>query len=210
MLRNIGNESIFKINTIETSRRYSRFLFGKTYFWNTWILTKNLRNFVQVCKCTFCFSQPTHSYLKTFDLKLLETSYFVLTHFIIFLMKHFYGIFLFSKITKNRYCHFQVCSNGAVTERSIPPNFGACCAILEKSIFYVEFLVPEAIAQICFVNKVFCKISKSTFFTEHLRWLLLWFISNTSIIVTWVSWFSGHKFKLEAENFIFHILQKMF
>ena len=123
-------------------------------------------------------------------------------------MKHFYGIFLFSKITKNRYCHFQVCSNDAVTERSIPPNFGACCAILEKSIYYVEFLVPEAIAQICFVNKVFCKISKRAFFLEDLRWLLLWFISITSIVVTWVSWFSGQKFKLEAENFIFHILHK--
>ena len=78
------------------------------------------------------------------------------------------------------------------------------CAILETSIYYVVLLVPEAIAQICFVKKVFlkisrnsqektcarvpflitfpkketlaqvfyskfCKISKSDFFTEHLR-----------------------------------------
>ena len=88
-----------------------------------------------------------------------------------------------------------------MTEWSMPPNFGACCTILEKSIYYVEFLVPEAIAQICFVNKVFCKISKRAFFPEDLRWLLLWFIFITSIVVTWVSWFSGQKFKLEAENF---------
>ena len=74
-------------------------------------------------------------------------------------MKHFYGIFLFGieilKVTKNCCCHFQVCGNDAVTECSILPNFGACCAIQENSIYYVEFLVPEAIAQICFVNKVF-------------------------------------------------------
>ena len=114
------------------------------------------------------------------------------------------------------------------------------CAILENSIYYVGFLVPEAVTQICFVeisqnsqentcarvsNKIklfkketlaqvfyseFCKISKSFFFTGHLWWLLLWFILVTSIIVTWVSWFSGHKFKLEVEDFIFHILQRNF
>ena len=56
----------------------------------------------------------------------------------------------------------------------------------------------------------FCEISKNTFFTEHLRWLLLWFILVTSVFVTWVSWFSRHKFKLEAKDFIFHILQGNF
>ena len=56
----------------------------------------------------------------------------------------------------------------------------------------------------------FCKISKSAFFTEHLQWLLLWFILVASVVVTWVNWFSGHRFKLEAEDFIFHILQRKF
>ena len=56
----------------------------------------------------------------------------------------------------------------------------------------------------------FCKVSKSTFSTEHLRWLLLGFILVASIVVTWVSWFSGHKYKLEAKDFIFHILQRNF
>ena len=52
-----------------------------------------------------------------------------------------------------------------------------------------------------------CEISKSAFFTGH---LLLWFILIASIVVTWVSWFSRHKFKLEAEDFIFHIIQRNF
>ena len=55
-----------------------------------------------------------------------------------------------------------------------------------------------------------CKLSKSAFFTEHLQWLLLWFILVTSIVVTWVSWFSGHRFKLEAKDFIFRVLQRNF
>ena len=56
----------------------------------------------------------------------------------------------------------------------------------------------------------FWEISKSTFFTEHLRWLLLWFVLVASIVVTWVSWFNGQKFKLEDLDFIFHILQRNF
>ena len=119
------------------------------------------------------------------------------------------------------------------------------CAIFENWIYYVGFLIPEAVAQICFLKEVFleisknsqentcakfsflikflknetlaqvfysefCEISKNTFFTEHLRWLLLLFILVASIVVTWVSWFSGHRFKLEAEDFIFHILQRNF
>ena len=56
----------------------------------------------------------------------------------------------------------------------------------------------------------FCEISKNIFFTEHLRWLLLWFILVASIVATWVSWFSGHAFKLEAEDFIFDILKRIF
>ena len=63
-------------------------------------------------------------------------------------------------------------------------------------------------AQVFYIK--FCDTSKSAFFTEHLRWLLLWFILVASIVVTWVSWFSRHKFKLEAEDFIFHILQRNF
>ena len=55
-----------------------------------------------------------------------------------------------------------------------------------------------------------CQISRSAFFTEHLRWLILWFILVASIVVTWVSWFSRHKLKLEAEDFIFHFLQRNF
>ena len=64
----------------------------------------------------------------------------------------------------------------------------------------------------CFPVKL-AKFLRTPFFTEHLRWLLLWFILVTSIVVTcvtWASWFSGHRFKLEAENFTFHILQKNF
>ena len=56
----------------------------------------------------------------------------------------------------------------------------------------------------------FAKFLRAPFFTEHLRWLLLWFILVASIVVTWVSWFNGHKFKLEAVDFIFHILQRNF
>ena len=56
----------------------------------------------------------------------------------------------------------------------------------------------------------FCKVSKSAFFTKHLRWLLLWFILVASIVVTWGSWFSGRKYKLEAGDFIFQILQRNF
>ena len=40
--------------------------------------------------------------------------------------------------------------------------------------------------------------------------MLLWFILVTSIAVTWVSWFSGHRFKLEVEDFIFHVLLRNF
>ena len=56
----------------------------------------------------------------------------------------------------------------------------------------------------------FAKFLRAPFFTEHLRWLLLWFILVASIVVTWVSWFSGHMFRLEAEDFIFHIFQRNF
>ena len=75
-----------------------------------------------------------------------------------------------------------------------------------------------------FFNKVFLKSDSGTgvlqwglrkflrtpFFTQHLRWLLLWFILVASIVVTWVSWFSGHRFKLEAKDFFFHIIQRNF
>ena len=61
-----------------------------------------------------------------------------------------------------------------------------------------------------FYSELF-EISKSTFFTEQLQGLLLlWFISVASIIITWMSWSSRHRFKLEAEDFIFRILQRFF
>ena len=74
--------------------------------------------------------------------------------------------------------------------------------------FLIKFFKKETQAQV--FHSEFSEISKSTFFTEHLRWLLLWFILVASIAVTWVSWFSVHRFKLEAEDFIFHILQRIF
>ena len=36
------------------------------------------------------------------------------------------------------------------------------CAFLENSIYYVGFLVPEAVAEICFVKKVFLEISQNS------------------------------------------------
>ena len=72
----------------------------------------------------------------------------------------------------------------------------------------IKFFKKETLAQVFYSE--FCEISKSTFFTEHFRWLLLWFILVASIIVTLVSWFSRHRSKLEAEDFIFHILQRNF
>ena len=50
-------------------------------------------------------------------------------------------------------------------------------------------------------------ILRILFFIEHLNWLLLWFILVASIILTYASWFSRHRFKLEAEDLISHILQ---
>ena len=45
-------------------------------------------------------------------------------------MKHFYGIVLSDRNidgNKKLFLPFQVCSNEAVTEQLLPPNFGACC-----------------------------------------------------------------------------------
>ena len=126
-------------------------------------------------------------------------------------------------------------------------QFWQLCHSWEHSISYAGFLVPEAVAQVCSVKKVFLEILQNSqentcvrvffsikffkketlaqllysefcnfvilralFFTEHLWWVLLWFILVASIIVTWVSWFSRHRFKLEAEDFISHILQRNF
>ena len=36
------------------------------------------------------------------------------------------------------------------------------CAILENSIYYVGFLVQEAVAQICFVKKMFLEILENS------------------------------------------------
>ena len=74
--------------------------------------------------------------------------------------------------------------------------------------FLIRLFKKETLAQVFYSE--FCEISKNIFFTEHLRWLLLWFILVASIVATWVSWFSGHAFKLEAEDFIFHILKRNF
>ena len=72
----------------------------------------------------------------------------------------------------------------------------------------IKFFKKKTLAHVFYSE--FCESSKSTFFIEHLPWMLLWFILVASIVVTWVSWFSRHKFKLEAEDFIFHILQRNF
>ena len=63
MLRNIGNESVFKINTTDKSRRFKQY-FG-VYFWENLFpkymnTCKNLTNLIQVCESTLCFSQPRH------------------------------------------------------------------------------------------------------------------------------------------------------
>ena len=57
-------------------------------------------------------------------------------------------------------------------------------------------------------------VSLQGFFTFDLCYLLLlilgvhcYIVLFTPIVVTWTSWFSRHKFKLEAKDFIFHILQ---
>ena len=74
MLGNIGNESVFKINTTDKSRRFHRY-FHMFHFWeirnmNIW---KNLRNLIKVCKCTFCFSQPTQFSTLIWDWPYLKT-----------------------------------------------------------------------------------------------------------------------------------------
>ena len=56
----------------------------------------------------------------------------------------------------------------------------------------------------------FAKFLRVPFFTEHLQWLLLWLILVASIVVNWVSWFSRHRFKLEAKDFMFFNLQRNF
>ena len=71
--------------------------------------------------------------------------------------------------------------------------------------FLIKFFKKKTLAQVFYSE--FCKISKNTFFTEHLQWLLLWFILVASIVVTWVSWFSRHMFRLAAKDFVFHVLQ---
>ena len=56
-------------------------------------------------------------------------------------MKHFYGIVFWIEIlavTKS-FQLFQVRGNDALTERSLPPNFGACL-FLEKGIRVFRFL----------------------------------------------------------------------
>ena len=60
-----------------------------------------------------------------------------------------------------------------------------------------------------------CKISKSAFFTERLRWLLLWFILVASINVTWVSWilasiFSTEIFQILVWTYLLCVQQKVF
>ena len=78
--------------------------------------------------------------------------------------------------------------------------------LCQSLLFNKDFL--ETPVQVFYSE--FSKVSKSAFFTEHLRWLLLWFILVASFIVTWVSWPSRYRYKLEAEDFIFHTLQRNF
>ena len=94
-------------------------------------------------------------------------------------------------------------------KKSVPRNFAKFPGKdLCQSLFFNKVFEKETLAQVFYCE--FCEISKNTFFTEHLRWLLLWFMLVPSIVATWVSWFNGYRFKLEAEGFIFHILQRNF
>ena len=55
-------------------------------------------------------------------------------------------------------------------------------------------------------EKYLCQsLLEHLFFKEHLRLLLLWFILVVLMVVTWVNWFSRHRFKLEAKDFMFQI-----
>ena len=58
-----------------------------------------------------------------------------------------------------------------------------------QSLFFNKVFKKVTLVQVLYSE--FCKVSESTFFTEHLWWLLLWFILVASIAVTWLSWFSG-------------------
>ena len=78
-----------------------------------------------------------------------------------------------------------------------------------QSLFFNKVVFKKRLWHRCFTVS-FAKFLKAPFFTEYLRWLLLWFILVASIIVTWVSWSSRHRFKLEDKDFIFHILQRNF
>ena len=69
-----------------------------------------------------------------------------------------------------------------------------------------NFIKKENLAQA--FSCEFYEISKNSFF--HRTPLVAASVVVASIVVTWASWFSGHRFRLEAEDFIFHILWKFF
>ena len=54
---------------------------------------------------------------------------------------------------------------------------------------------------------IFTVLAVAPFLRTQSIMLGFFFILVASIVATWASLFSGHKFKLEAEDFIFHILQ---
>ena len=59
------------------------------------------------------------------------------------------------------------------------------CAILENSIYYVGFLVPEAVAQICFVKILFLEILQNSLWNTCVRvsFLIKFFKKETLVQV---------------------------
>ena len=55
---NLFSKSILLTN-LEHLNQYSDVSFWENLFLKYMNTQKNLRNLVQVCECTFCFSQPT-------------------------------------------------------------------------------------------------------------------------------------------------------
>ena len=54
---------------------------------------------------------------------------------------------------------------------------------------------------------LFAVLTIAPFLRTQSIMLGFWFNLVTSILVTFVNWFNGHRFKLKAEDFIFYILQ---
>ena len=143
----IANKSVFKINTAYKStilnQYFDIFLFGKIYFWNTWIFARNLRNVIQVCECTFCFLQTTQfrmKYLIHLRVKYLKTkAHYFRNNLFFFLMKHFYGIVFSDRnidVNEKSFPPFQVRGNDVVMERSLERSH---CISLTRFDFFIWF-----------------------------------------------------------------------